>query len=258
MAMNAEQEAQLHMLAMKLQRDINCISDPDRAVRRRALDKLQRALNNEAQTTPVIVLQTLCSVHMKTALFACAGHDAVEKCREKALAILLFFAERDAMELSQTMLQDLVALLGARMGKLPYPEPTEEIRLLLLQLLHLYLKQFAAAPSTAAGNNSLLSVIPDLANVLGKAAVDPFPDVKKITADCAIVLSNGWRADVALQLGAIVKPMVTNLGHQHSRVRVGALQVGWRRRTCFDWLQIWFDLSRQSTKLCVFLMQYRL
>ncbi|KAF1335701.1 hypothetical protein FI667_g1163, partial [Globisporangium splendens] len=220
-AMNTEQEAQLSMLAMKLQRDINCILDPDRAVRRRALDKLQRALTNDAPTTPPIVLQTLCSVNMKAALLACAGQDAVEKCREKALTLLLFFAERNAMELSEAMLKDLVALLSARMGKLPYPEPTEEIRLLMLQLTYQYLKQLATDTTT---KHSLLGVIPDLANVLGKTALDPFPDVKKITADCAIVMSNGWRSDVALQLGAIVKPMVTNLGHQHSRVRVGALQ----------------------------------
>uniref|UniRef100_K3W704 TOG domain-containing protein n=1 Tax=Globisporangium ultimum (strain ATCC 200006 / CBS 805.95 / DAOM BR144) TaxID=431595 RepID=K3W704_GLOUD len=219
--MNAEQEAQLGMLAMKLQRDINCISDPDRAVRRRALDKLQRALTNDAPTTPPVVLQTLCSVNMKAALFACAGQDVVEKCREKALTLLLFFAERNAMELSEAMLKDLVALLSARMGKLPYSEPTEEIRLLMLQLTCQYLKKMAADTTS---KHSLLAVIPDLANVLGKTALDPFPDVKKITADCAIVLSNGWRSDVALQLGAIVKPMVTNLGHQHSRVRVGALQ----------------------------------
>lgn len=228
MAMSDEQQAQYNVLAMKLQRDVNCVSDPERSVRRRALDKLQRALNSEAQSVPVVVLQTLFSVNLKAALLACAGQDAVEKCREKALMIMLFFAEHRAIELSQSMTKDVVALLSARLGKLPFPEPTEEIRLLLLQLAHVYLKKLAAAFEEKNGSEkalSLVAVIPDLANVLGKTALDPFPDVKKITADCAIVISHTWKSDVALQLGTIVKPMVTNLGHQHSRVRIGALQV---------------------------------
>lgn len=227
-AMTDEQQGQYNGLAMKLQRDVNCVSDPERSVRRRALDKLQRVLNSEAQSVPVVVLQTLFRTNLKAALLTCAGQDAVEKCREKALTILLFFAEHHAMELSQSMTKDLVALLSARLGKLPYPEPTEEIRLLLLQLTHVYLKQLAEAFEANSGSDktlSLVAVIPDLANVLGKTALDPFPDVKKITADCAIVISCAWKSDVALQLGTIVKPMVTNLGHQHSRVRVGALQV---------------------------------
>lgn len=227
-AMTDEQQAQYSALAMKLQRDVNCVSDPERSVRRRALDKLQRALDSEAQSVPMVVLQTLFSANLKAALLACAGQDVVEKCREKALMILLFFAERRAMELSQSMTKDLVALFSARLGKLPYPEPTEEIRLMLLQLAHVYLKQLAEAYESKSGSDktlSLVAAIPDLANVLGKTALDPFPDVKKITADCVIVISRAWKSNVALQLGTIVKPMVTNLGHQHSRVRVGALQV---------------------------------
>lgn len=225
-AMTPEQQAQYTALAMKLQRDVNCVSDPERSVRRRALDKLQRTLSAEAPTTPPAVLATLFRTNLKDALLACAGQDAVEKCREKALTLVLLFTTQRAVELSQPMLRDIVALLSARIGKLPYPEPTEEIRLLLLQLTHAYLTQLgAAAASTTTADLSLTAVIADLANVLGKTALDPFPDVKKLSADCAIVVSRAWPADVALQLGAIVKPMVTNLGHQHSRVRVGALQV---------------------------------
>ncbi|KAJ0393977.1 hypothetical protein P43SY_009809 [Pythium insidiosum] len=213
-------EAQYNMLAMKLQRDINCLSDPERGVRRRASDKLFRALQAEAHQLSPAVLQELCSANMKSVLLRVAGSDAVEKCREKAIAMLLFFVEREALERSSAVLHEIVELLNNRLGKLPYPEPTEEIRLQLLQLLCSYLRQLANLDERM----SLRDEITPLANVLGKAAVDPFPDVKKLTADTSIVLARSWRHDVALQLGSVVKPMASNLGHQHSRVRVSALQ----------------------------------
>ncbi|TYZ59531.1 hypothetical protein PybrP1_003449 [[Pythium] brassicae (nom. inval.)] len=215
-----DEHAQLGALSMKLQRDVNCVADPERSVRRRALDRLQRSLapGGEAASASVAVLRALFSASLQPALFACAASDPVEKCREKALLLALALVERRAAELSPQMLRAVTALLSARVGTLPYPEPTEEIRLLLLQLALAYLTQLAAA------REPLGDALPELANALGKAALDPFPDVKKAAADCAVVLARGWRADVALQLGAIVKPMVTNLGHQHSRVRVGALQ----------------------------------
>jgi dynein assembly factor 5, axonemal len=190
-------------------------------VRRRACDKLLRVLQGEAHALSVAVLRELCAANMLAPLLQCARDDAVEKCREKALTMLLFFAERQALGHLDAVLRELVALLSSRMGKLPFAEPTEEIRLLLLQLFYAYVRQLSEQP---AERLLLRDVITDIANVLAKTAQDPFPEVKKLTADLAIALARGWQRDVALQVGMIVRPMVTNLGHQHNRVRVGALQ----------------------------------
>ncbi|KAL4096005.1 hypothetical protein PRIC1_009370 [Phytophthora ramorum] len=221
MVLSPEDEAAYNMLSMKMQRDVNCLADPDRSVRRRAADKLYRALQNEASRVSAGVLRALCVTNLQRPLLQCAESDAVEKCRERALTSLLFLCENGALEPSDATLKELVALSSARLGKLPYPEPTEEIRLLVLQLLHAFLKQFAAVTVSAT---SLRDVISELANALGKTAVDPFPDAKKMAAECVILISTTWKSDVALQIGAIVRPMVVNLGHQHSRVRVCALQ----------------------------------
>jgi dynein assembly factor 5 len=221
MALSPEDEAAYNMLAMKMQRDVNCLTDPDRSVRRRAVDKLHRALQSEASRVSASVLRSQCSANLQRPLLQCAENDAVEKCRERSLTSLLFLCERGALEPSDTTLKELVALANARLGKLPYPEPTEEIRLLILQLLRAFLKQFAAVEDTPT---SLRDVISELANALGKTAVDPFPDAKKMSAECVILISKTWKNDVGMQIGMIVKPMVVNLGHQHSRVRVCALQ----------------------------------
>ncbi|RMX62267.1 hypothetical protein DD238_000850 [Peronospora effusa] len=221
MTLSPEDEATYNLLSMKMKRDINCLMDPDRNVRRRAVEKLHRTLQSEASHVSNAVLRVLCVSNLLRPLLQCAEHDVVEKCRERALTLLLFLCERGALESSDMTLKEVVALANARLGKLPYPEPTEEMRLLILQLLHAFLKQFAAVKDRLM---SLQDVMTELVNALGKTAIDPFPDAKKMSAECVILISKNWKKDVGMQIGAIVRPVVVNLGHQHSRVRVCALQ----------------------------------
>lgn len=221
MVLSSEDESVYNILAMKMQRDINCLSDPDRSVRRRAADKIYRMLESESSHVSTSVLRVLCDSNLKRSLLQCAESDVVEKCRERALTSLLYLCKRGAFESSVATLKEVVTLANARLGKTPYPEPTEEIRLLILQLLHEFLTHLDAVKSTLT---SLRDVMTELANVLGKSAADPFPDVKKVSADCVILISKSWKNDIRMQIGTIVRPLVLNLGHQHSRVRVCALQ----------------------------------
>uniref|UniRef100_M4BI61 Dynein axonemal assembly factor 5 TPR repeats domain-containing protein n=1 Tax=Hyaloperonospora arabidopsidis (strain Emoy2) TaxID=559515 RepID=M4BI61_HYAAE len=221
MTLSPEEEAAYNMLCMRIQRDVNCLTDADRTVRRRGVDKLHRALQYEASRVSDAVLRALCVSHLLRPLLQCAERDVVEKCREQALRLLLVLCEHGALEQSNTTLKEVVALIDARLGTFPFPEPTEEIRLLLLQLLYAFLKQLAAVYGTPT---SLQDVITELANTLSKTAVDPFPDAKKMSAECVILIARTWKHDLRLQIGTIVRPMIANLGHQHSRVRVCALQ----------------------------------
>ena len=223
MTLSPEDEAAYHMLCMRMQRDVNCLADSDRTVRRRGVERLYCALQHEALRVSEAVLRALCVSHLLRPLLQCTARDAVEKCREQALRSLLYLCERGALEPSSATLKEVVALMDARLGKVPFPEPTEEMRLLLLQLLHAFLKHFAAVKGTPA-TTTLRDVMTELANALSKTAVDPFPDAKKMSAECVIVIAHTWKHDVRLHMGTIVRPMVANLGHQHSRVRVCALQ----------------------------------
>lgn len=47
--MSLSDEAVLSQLGQRLQRDVNCLSDPDRSTRRRALIKLQQVFFREAK-----------------------------------------------------------------------------------------------------------------------------------------------------------------------------------------------------------------
>jgi hypothetical protein len=69
----------LRQLALKLQRDVNCLSDPDRTTRRRALTKLEKVLVQEPQG------RALLSTYLINTLAAPLVQllsDPVEKCRE--------------------------------------------------------------------------------------------------------------------------------------------------------------------------------
>jgi hypothetical protein len=69
----------LKQLALKLQRDVNCLSDPDRTTRRRALTKLDKVLVQEPQD------RALLSAYLVNTLAAPLVQllsDPVEKCRE--------------------------------------------------------------------------------------------------------------------------------------------------------------------------------
>ncbi|KAL7691346.1 putative armadillo-like helical protein [Plasmopara halstedii] len=221
MALSPEDESVYNMQAIKMQRDVNCLTDPDRSVRRRAAYRINCMLQSELSHVSNSVVRALSDLNLKRVLLQCAESDAVEKCRELALTSLRILCERGALEPSVATLKEVVTLANARLGQLPYPEPTEEIRLLILQLLHIFLTQLAAVKTTLT---SLRDVITELANVLGKSAADLFPDAKKVSADCVILISKTWKCDIGMQIGTIVKPLVINVGHQHSRVRVCALQ----------------------------------
>ncbi|CCI41676.1 unnamed protein product [Albugo candida] len=202
-------------ISIKMQHDINCILDPDRNLRRRSLEKLYRSLNSNELSVNQDVLQEFFRCNLKKSLLSCASSDPIEKCRELSLQMIGHFIEKRVVTCTQENLQDLTNLLHVRLGKVPYPEPTEEIRLLLLRLYTEYMRQSALQEPSI----SLKDVISNLSNALGKAALDPYPDVKKAVSECVIVVSMYWPEDVKLQLGTIVKPLVGNLKHQHSRIR---------------------------------------
>lgn len=50
------EEAGLSQLRQRLQRDMNCLSDPDRSTRRRALTKLQKVFFQEGQVRALMLV----------------------------------------------------------------------------------------------------------------------------------------------------------------------------------------------------------
>ncbi|KXZ49991.1 hypothetical protein GPECTOR_18g147 [Gonium pectorale] len=200
-----------------LQRTINCLGDPDRALRRTAATTLQTKLFTGDTSTPkasAAQLQALLCGPLLRPLVAMLS-DSVERCRAVALSVLL----DGGRQLSDVapLLPELVPELSRRFGALPVQEPAEEIRLQIAQLTLLLLTM---APST-----QIARFAPDLGAILCRSLEDGFPDIKK--AGCSAVEAAAARLPfTALEPEAerLINSLAPNLQHQHSRVRLACIQ----------------------------------
>ena len=249
------------VLIQTWQRDINCLTDPNRHTRKRALEKLQKKLVSVAgkdkggPTEPELAeFFHRCLRAPLVALLA----DPIEKCRELACTMLGALAagalRTDAARIG-ALLQDLIPMLLQRVG-VPnaFAEPAEELRLQLLELFDLVLRlpcvaSPAEAPGTGTGagagaagggkpgpgmlqhGGSCGGLLGDAAELLAAASTDTFPDVKKRCCSAMLALCNDHHATAAAPAAMrhhalpLAKACLANLVHQHSKVRQLCLQV---------------------------------
>ncbi|TPX57998.1 hypothetical protein SpCBS45565_g08096 [Spizellomyces sp. 'palustris'] len=197
-----------------LQRDINVLSDPtsDRLAKRRALDHIQReTLGKRAYSADrALMRQTFTSLCKP--LVKCLS-DTVEKCRELSSDIILRFSE--SVDDVTPFLAYIVPAISARLSQTEIVEPSEEIRLLLVQLL------VRLVNLTGAG---FIPFVEDAVKVLQRTLQDPFPNVKKESCNLVIQLSRQTKKALGYHGASIAKAVVPCLQHRHSSVRTSGLQ----------------------------------
>lgn len=169
----------------KYARDLNCLVDEDRNKRRVALTTFSRLVPS---LPPPFLLSDLLPPVLR------AFSDPVEKNRELAVGLVAEVCSRHR-GLVPGVARAALPVLGARIGSFPFPETTEEIRLLLVQLL-----------GTCLGHPECAAVVrdslPAVVEVLVRVSGDAFHDVK---------VSRGTRrAELWL---AVMSPRRLELGH---------------------------------------------
>ena len=92
----------------------------------------------------------------------------------------------------EQLLQYTVPVLVARLGQPDIFEPSEELRLELIKLISLTLKDFKASMSPYVG---------DLVLVLRQTLQDPYPEVKKVCGVCIVFELCGCHGDPILLSG---------------------------------------------------------
>jgi len=213
----SKDEATLVALKQKFQRNINCLTDDDRSTRKRSLEKLKRSLlgGKPPEGATPKVLAAFFSQCLQQPLLNLLS-DSVEKCRELSCEMLTVFA-RSVLEDVPSLLKDSVPVLKSRLGVVPFVEPAEEMRLVLLQFLSTMLKR-----------ESCWSVVPDLMEdicaIVGCSLTDAFPDVKKECTSCVTYLTKSAPADVRSHAPVLAKALIGNVAHQHSKVRQYTIQ----------------------------------
>lgn len=142
-------------------------------------------------------------------------YDPSEACRELSAMIIANFIER--LPLNDYYLTYIIPVITRRIGCAEIIESSEEIRLLLIELVHKILDKYKFTCLLAPFLN-------DFTSILTKSSTDPFPKVKLEACECIVLLSNIVQRDFHFQSESYVKPVLKNFDHQHFRVRVAAIK----------------------------------
>jgi hypothetical protein len=215
------------------QRDLNCLADPDKNTRKKALEKIHSELTALVgkRGVPAEVAQE-CQTTLQTLLLK-GFKDSAEKCRELSVGIMALFLP--ILQNPTPFAEPTVRAIKERLTGQP-PEESEEVRLAMLQLLH---GALVRSPS------ALWECLNDVSQTVERAALDKFPDAKKVASDIAIFLaeqdtivsaapntSEPPRSSLSptpLQdhCPPLIRAFTTNLAHQQQKIRLSALQVSY-------------------------------
>ncbi|XP_075973416.1 dynein axonemal assembly factor 5 [Anticarsia gemmatalis] len=141
--------------------------------------------------------------------------DSSEACRDVSATIISNFIEK--LPLNDYYLTYILPVIVRRIGCPEIVEDSEEIRLVLIELVHKILDKYKVA-------NLLSPFINDLTNILSKTVADPYPKVKLEACECIIAVTKYLQRDFHFQCESYVKPILSNFAHQHFRVRVAAIK----------------------------------
>ncbi|NWW86815.1 DAAF5 factor, partial [Rhynochetos jubatus] len=192
-------------VAQALSRPLSCLQEPDcgRAARLRALETIRA----EVQERPLsgAVVQEVFGAQLVRPLARCLAGDAAERCRELALQLIchgLSHGDRPG---------DLLPVLLPALGS----EPSEELRLGLVQLLSLVLRRCGA---------SAAPYLTDVIRILQATLLDRYAEVRRESCRCAMACAQAMPEHFHMQSESLIKPLMQTISHQHYRVRVDVIQ----------------------------------
>ncbi len=207
-------------------RHINSLSDSERGTRKRGLSAIKdvvKKISHDKETLGNFFLEHLAEPLL--ALFS----DPVEKCREVSLDIYTRVIEAGCMDENDALFSkiatDAFCAVRQRVGVATIVEPSEEIRLGLIELVHVFVKHRKASAFAAA-------ILGDIVHILVRGLADKFPDCKRTSAKCVISLTNIVPRDIHLHFKSLLGALVLNMGHQRSKVRQVTLQAAGALARC--------------------------
>ncbi|GAB1290384.1 Dynein axonemal assembly factor 5 [Apodemus speciosus] len=143
--------------------------------------------------------------------------DPAEGCRALAVHLLDLGLRRAARP--RDALPRLLPALTARLARpeptRPPPEPCEELRLALVQLLHL---------AVDLGGAALAPHLDDAVRALRGALLDPFAAVRREGCECAAALARATPEHFHMQSESLIGPLMQTISHQHWKVRVAVIE----------------------------------
>ena len=209
------------VLLQKFRRDINRISDADRMTRKRGLQKLLEDLPWKVIKQKKS-LEKLLNDHIVHLLIDGLA-DPVEKCRELTIALLSSsFAVIKSGPLIAGVVSKMIRSLCDRINDIPCSETAEELRLQILELLKSIMKDESFIIFFGKNPTEVADII--LA-AMSKELLDTFPAAKRACAEIVCAISEFSPLSVRMSFKPLLKSLIGNATHQHSKTRSATLQV---------------------------------
>lgn len=140
-------------------------------------------------------------------------NDKAEACRE--LAVKEVTGIISSLEQEDDYIIYLMPALLQRLGGQELVEPSEEVRLLQVSLLHFVINKYRPT--------LLPSYLNDIIQILVITLVDPYPKIKSESCECAAHLAETVPKHFYIQSQSLILPMLQSVTHQHYKVRIIAI-----------------------------------
>jgi dynein assembly factor 5 len=115
-----------------------------------------------------------------------------------------------------TFLPYIIPVAVSRLGGVEISEPSEEVRLQLVQFITQVVKR-------CHGDN-LPAYLTDFITILQRTIIDPYPEIKKESCQLCIIMAPKIPDHFHMQAESLMTPLIATLTHQHSKVRVTCLK----------------------------------
>ena len=191
------------------------LKDTSKFQRKGALEKIKKQIETsfDSNDEPNVIKFTPESVKSVFKASLNVLNDPIEKCRELTCELISLILEKGDWDTD--MSSSLIITLFQRLGGLNVKESSEEIRLQLYEITRRLLEL-----KSDKQKNVLEVHLQEFVSILINAIGDPFPEVKKTGCKCTQLLANKLAGqNFHMQSESLVKPILQNMTHQHSRVR---------------------------------------
>ncbi|KAM6957240.1 dynein axonemal assembly factor 5 [Aplochiton taeniatus] len=208
-AMKVNDERAAAEVLRALGRQLNCLNEDNKSTRKRALETIKKETIDKGLSSSV--LQEVFSSLLKS-LLKCLS-DPMERCRETAILMIGEFIR--CVPQPEQSLPYLIPCFAQRLGGKEILEPAEELRLSMMEVLTL---------TVEVCGKQLAPYLDDMIKILQRTVVDPFPELKRESCKCTVKFAKSVPEHFHMQAESLVKPLMQTISHQHSRVRVSAVE----------------------------------
>nr|XP_002127221.1 dynein assembly factor 5, axonemal [Ciona intestinalis] len=193
-----------------LQRHVNCLSDESKITRKRGLIDLRKETID--RHLGGMLLQEISIEVLKPTLKCLA--DSSEKNRELAANLISKYIS--ILPSPEDTLAYVIPTLAQRLGQQEITEPSEELRLLVLQEI--------LFPCVELSGKKIAGYLDEMIQILQQLIVDPYAEVRKTSCKLAGCLARSIPEYFHMQSESLIKPLMLSITHQHSKVRIAVIE----------------------------------